>query len=185
MRASRQVLIPALASMLLALAASVVAQASPPPPPPPAAARSVAPFDVCRDRSNLLFERSYAFQNRPCTIAAGPKGRKLQLESTSGPSFFKDANGKQLRPTKVVLRSFVPGARGTDSMVAIKPTGRTLRVRLPNRLPSVLNPYVISLPRGVCREDYWLLSVLISDNTETKPFGVINSMCGPNAARRP
>jgi len=180
MRTSKQVLIPALASMLLALAASVVAQASPSPPPPPAPA-----FDVCRDRSSLLFERSYAFQNRPCTIVAGPKGRTLQIESTSGPSFFKGANGKQLRPTKVVLRSFVPGARGTDGMVAVKPTGRTLRVRLPNRLPSVLNPYVISLPRGVCREDYWLLSVLISDNTETKPFGVINSMCGPNAAQRP
>jgi hypothetical protein len=174
--------------MLFAFAAPVVAQASPPPPaspPQPAAARAAALFDVCRDRSSLLFERSYAFQNRPCTIVAGPAGRKLQIESTSGPSSLKDANGKQLRPTKVVLRSFVPGARGTDSMVAIKPTGRMLRVRLPKRLPSVLNPYVITLPHDICRENYWLVSVLISDGTETKPFGVINSMCGPNAPRQP
>ncbi|MFM9862480.1 MAG: hypothetical protein ACKVRO_02635 [Micropepsaceae bacterium] len=184
MRAFGQGLFVALTVMLLAL--SGLAQASPPPPPPPPPPhpdKVSPPIDICRERSALLIERSYVFEIRPCTIVLGPKGRKLEVASTGGPGPFK-VNGKQHRPTKVIFRAFVPVARDRDRMVSILLTGRTLAVRLPNRLPSVLNPYNITLPRSICREDGWLVSAAISDGTETKPFGVINSMCGPKARKR-
>ena len=191
MQVSKQNFVSVLAALLLAFAASGIAQASPPPPPPPPAsaaapASPAAPFDVCRDRSKLNYVRSFFFIIRPCTIVVGPKGRKLELGSVSGPDVFKDAKGKQQRPTKAVFRSFVPvvpAARTQFDMIAIKQTGRTVRVALPNRLPSVIDPYIVFLPRSICRADGWLVSVAISDGTETKPFGVINSMCGPHAPK--
>lgn len=183
MQVLKQNFVSVLAALLLA--ASGVALASPPPPPGPAAAPA-APFDVCRDRYNLLYDKSFFFTIRPCTIVLGPKGRQLELAPVSGPDVFKDAKGKQQRPTKAVFRSFVPvvpAKRTQFDMINIKQTGRTVRVALPNRLPSVIDPYIIFLPRSICREDTWLVSVAISDGTETKPFGVINSMCGPSTGK--
>jgi hypothetical protein len=191
MHTSMQVLV---AVMLLAV--SGLAQASPPPPPPPPPPPHYGPnspppqpasaFQACRDRSTLRFERSFAFQIRPCTIVATAKGRKLELSSVNGPATFTDAKGKRHYPTKVIFRSFVPLIPPTYTrfdMFNIKQTGRTLSVRLPHRLPSVLDPYVVWLPRSICRADTWLVSMAVSDGTETKPFGIINSMCGPNAPR--
>ncbi len=132
----------------------------------------------------MLVELDYFFQIRPCTIVVGPKGRRLEVASTTGPGPFKHADGKQYRPTKVVFRAFVPVTRETSGSVSILRTGRVLRVSLPNRLPSVLEPYIITLPRSICAADGWLVSATISDGTETKTFGVINSMCGPNAPKR-
>lgn len=169
--------------MAATLIVSGIAQAAPPPPPPPHPDKISPPVDICGERSALLYERDYLFEIRPCTIAADPKGqRKLELASTSGPAPFKRANGKQYRPTHVVFRAFKPVARDGASIL-IAQMGRTLRVRLPNRLPSVLDPYKITLPPGICREYGWLVSVKVSDGTESKAFGVINSMCGPNAPK--
>jgi hypothetical protein len=173
----------ALGAALLAVTAfGVLAAPQPPPPPPPPP--PAAPFDVCRDRYSLLYERVPYFEIRPCTIVATAKGRQVELTATTGPNAYEDAQGKQRRLIKVIFRSFVPGPPLSDGMMSITQTGRTLRVRLPNRLPSPITPYVVKLPTAICRADYWLLSVLLSDGTETKPFGVINSMCGPNAKKR-
>lgn len=184
MQVSKQNFVSVLAALLLAFAASGIALASPPPPPPPHPDKISPPVDICKERSSLLIERDYLFEVRPCTIVVGPKGRRLEVASTTGPGPFKHANGKQYRPTKVVLRAFLPVTRETTGSISILATGRVLRVRLPNRLPSVLEPYVITLPRSICRADGWLVSVAVSDGTETKPFGVINSMCGPRSKRK-
>lgn len=185
MQLSKQSLVSILAALLLVFAVSGVALASPPPPPPPPHPSKISPpVDICAERSSLLIERDYLFQLRPCTIKVGPKGvRKLELASTTGPGPFRNPDGKQHRLTHVVFRGFVPAAREGASIL-IAQTGRTLRVRLPNRLPSVIDPYIVTLPRAICREDGWLVSVAVSNGTETKPFGVINSMCGPNARPR-
>lgn len=183
MQAPKQILGFTLAALWLSFLAVGVAHAAPPPPPPPPPHPSQIspPVDICAERSSLLVERDYLFEVRPCTIVAGPKGRKLEVASTTGPAPFKHANAKQYRPTKVVFRAFVPVAREANGTVRILATGRVLGVRLPNRLPSVLKPYNITLPPGICREHGWLVSAAISDGTETKMFGVINSICGPAA----
>ncbi len=170
--------------VLAALALSGLAQAAPPPPPPPPHPSKISPpVDICAERSSILAEFNYLFQLRPCTIVLKDGRRRLEVASTTGPGPFRHANGKQHRPTKLVFRAFVPVAREPGGTVLILSTGRVLRVALPNRLPSVVDPYIITLPRSICREDGWLVSAAVSDGTETKPFGVINSMCGPRARR--
>jgi hypothetical protein len=164
------------AAVLLILTASVV-WAAPPPPPPPHPSKISPPVDICAERSALFYERDYFFEIRPCTIKVDPKGvRKFELASTSGPGPFRNPAGVQHRLTHVVFRGFVPAARA-GTAILIAQTGRTLRLRLPNRLPSVARPYIVTLPRAICREDGWLVSVAVSNGTETKPFGVINSGC--------
>ncbi len=181
MQASKQFLVLALAAMLLAV--SGIAQAAPPPPPPPHPDKISPPVDICKERSSLLVELDYFFQIRPCTIIVGPKGRRLEVASTTGPGPFKHADGKQYRPTEIVFRAFLALTRETSGTVTILRTGAVLSVSLPNRLPSVLEPYIVTLPRSICRADGWLVSAAISDGTETKTFGVINSMCGPRSKR--
>ncbi len=170
--------------VVMTAAALAAPPTPPPPPPPPQTAQTAADFNVCRDRYSLLYDKVPYFEIRPCTIKATAKGRFVELSAVTGPNAYEDEKGRQRRLIKVVFRSFMPGPPLSNGMMGITQTGRTVRVRLPDRLPSPMTPYVVKLPAAICNRDYWLLSILLSDGTETKPFGVINSMCGPIAKSR-
>jgi hypothetical protein len=46
--------------------------------------------------------------------------------------------------------------RARTASIAILQTGAVARVALPNRLPSVIEPYDIALSKGICREHGWV-----------------------------
>jgi hypothetical protein len=177
---------PTLVAVILLAASATGALAAPPPPPPrpPHTAPPVAEFKVCRDRYYLRYEKSSYIEIRPCTIKATAKGRFVELRPVTGPNAYEDEKGRQRRLIKVVFRSFMPGPPLSNGMMGVTQTGRTVRVRLQDRVPSPMTPYVVKLPAAICSRDYWLLSILLSDGTEMKPFGVIDSTCGPIAKSR-
>jgi hypothetical protein len=140
---------------------------------PPVIDATPVGFDPCRDRNRLAVTFSSAFASRPCIIAVT---QQLQIDAL--------VNGSQ-RPTTVIFRGFARAPTTFGSRINIAMTGQTFRLGLPNRgLPTVSTPFRVTLPGGICRDDFWLVYLLMSDGTETDSIGVVNSMCGPTAARR-
>ncbi|MBP6014479.1 MAG: hypothetical protein KBA31_19780 [Alphaproteobacteria bacterium] len=129
-------------------------------------------FDPCYPSNRPPVPFSTAFATRPCYVSVG---QVLQIDAL--------VNGSQ-RPTTMIAKGFVRVSRGREP-IRIGWTGQTFRLGLPNRgVPTVSTPFRVTLPGGVCRDDFWLVYLLMSDGTETPAIGVLNSGCGPTARMR-
>jgi len=129
-------------------------------------------FDPCYPSNRPAVPFSTAFAARPCYVSVG---QVLQIDAL--------VNGSQ-RPTTMIAKGFVRASRGREP-IRISWTGQAMRLGLPNRgVPTVSTPFRVTLPGGVCRDDFWLVTLLMSDGTETPAIGVLNSRCGPTARTR-
>lgn len=116
---------------------------------------------------------SQGFQTHPCIYNIGDEVEIITL-----------ANQTQ-RPVSVIYRAFhpLPGQVVRDRSLPRGyriDGGRPLYLRissrrgLPNQgVPRAGHRYRISFPGDICRERAWMLSILMSDGTETAPIGMV------------
>lgn len=75
------------------------------------------------------------------------------------------------RPVSVIYRAFHAGRNGTPSYLRLES-----RRGLPNQgVPRAGHRYRVSFGGDICREGTWMLSILMSDGTETPPIGMIQT----------
>ena len=140
-----------------------------PGPPPEASpeeeaamAASAAERDCEALRDNLPITWSTAFATRPCIINAGDDIEIITREDQAQ------------RPMTVIYRAFHAFDIGHRGLV------RTLRLEARRGLAFQGVPRAATLYRGqfdlaLCREGTWLVSLLMSDGTETPPIGLIET----------
>lgn len=141
-----------------------------PPPPPDLAEQAQRSEHLqnytserdCRSLRSLLGGRwSTGFETRPCMVSFGD-----QVEITT-------RTDQTQRPVAVIYRAFHPGwpDRIPEAYILRGVSGR---VGLPNQgVPRRGHSYRFRPNVDICRETLWLLSLQMSDGTESDPIGIL------------
>lgn len=136
---------------------------SPPTPTPEQdAARALAAADrqclALRDGLRTV-SWSTGFASHPCIYNIGD-----QIEIIT-------RTDQTQRPVSVIYRAFHAGRDGRPAYLRIES-----RRGLPNQgVPRAGHRYQVSFGGDICRESTWMLSLLMSDGTETAPIGMIQT----------
>lgn len=121
-------------------------------------------------RELLIGRMAPEFSIKPYKVSAG---QSMQIDVRAPQS---------QRPVTVIFEAFEPipvDKTGLRNM--IRATGPSFRLGLPFRgVPSVGSSLFVTLPGAVCRADFWLVRLAMSDGTVTGIAGVAVSLCGPS-----
>jgi hypothetical protein len=124
-------------------------------------------FEPC-DLSVWDLRQYPAFSVMPCKWLAG-KGIQINVNAA-----------QSQRPVTVIFEAVEP-FRVAGDRIGARPTGVSFRLGLPFRgVPPVGYAYAVTLPGAVCRSDYWLVRLAMSDGTVTDIVGAGASLCGPS-----
>lgn len=135
------------------------------PPPVPTPDQQGA-IDAARTERNCLALRdgldvawSRDFETHPCIYNIGDEVEIIAR-----------TNATQ-RPVSVIYRAFHAGRNGRPAYLRIES-----RRGLPNQgVPRAGHRYRVSFGGDICRESTWMLSLLMSDGTETVPIGMMQT----------
>ncbi len=121
-------------------------------------------------RKILIGRMALDFSIKPYKVSAG---QSMQIDVRAPQS---------QRPVTVIFEAFEPiPTDKTGLRYMIRETGPSFQLGLPFRgVPSVGSSLFVTLPGAVCRSDFWLVRLAMSDGTVTGIAGVAVSLCGPS-----